>query len=203
MEHHGRTMNGGLSELLHRCREGEEEAVALLVRRFEPWGRNLAAAYLSDEDLARDAVQEAFVTALHRLPDLRSPEAFPAWYRQIVRTHAIRILRRRGPSAEENEGETVPDPETPRSRFQHTELLGMVERAFGNLPAAGRETAQLFYFEERSCAEIATTLRIPEGTVKRRLHDVRRRLRSILLGYIGNEPPPSGERAGDEREWRL
>lgn len=196
-------MNPTLEELLDRCRAGDQEAISLLVRRFESSARSLASALLADEELAKDAVQEAFITALERLPDLRSPAAFPAWLRQIVRTHATRITRKRREIQLDDTQEPGSEAGSPRRRLLGQELLETVQKALCSLPEPGRETAELYYFEERTCSEIATTLRIPEGTVKRRLHDVRRRLRAILLGYIGNEPPPSGERTEEKPEWPL
>ena len=83
-----------LEELLARCAEGDQSAVAVLVRRFRSYAMDLAVHMLDDRHLAEDAVQEAFLTALMRLEDLRTPAAFPGWLRQIVRTRATRIRRR-------------------------------------------------------------------------------------------------------------
>ena len=49
-----------LSEILERCRRGDESAVAELVRRFQPWAVDFAKALLDDEHLhpqAQQAVQ--------------------------------------------------------------------------------------------------------------------------------------------------
>lgn len=83
------------AELLSCCAAGEPEAVARLVQRCRPWSLDLAEALTGDPGLAEDAVQEAFLIALARLGDLRQPEAFPAWFRQIVRSRCSRIRRRR------------------------------------------------------------------------------------------------------------
>jgi RNA polymerase sigma-70 factor (ECF subfamily) len=60
----------------------------------------------------------------------------------------------------------------------------LVREALAALPPAGRETAELFYLDEYNCAEVAELLHVPKGTVKRRLHDARSRLRDLLLGQI-------------------
>ena len=77
-----------LNELLARCRRGDGQAVRTLVQRFGDSVRALARALLDDEHLAEDAVQAALLTAVQRLDQLRQPEAFAGWLRQIVRTEA-------------------------------------------------------------------------------------------------------------------
>ena len=135
---------------------------------------------LDDASLAEDAVQEAFTTALLRLNDLRDPLAFPGWLRQIVRTQANHLLRKRREVCLEDEtrlqqgGSPMPEPE-------RNDLREYVREVIRGLAPLIRDTTELFYLEERSCAEIAAMLKVPQGTVKRRLHDARQRLRGVLL----------------------
>lgn len=190
-----------LSELLERCRRGDQVAVRVLVGRFSLSAQSLAAAVLKDEHLAEDAVQAGFVTALARLGQLKDAKAFPGWFRQIVRTAAHRILRRRREPAAGSMSEAPASDAGPDARAQTAELRSMVREALKRLPPAGHEAAELFYFAQRSQAEIAELLRVPEGTVKRRLHDARRQLRNMLLGYISDERPP--EKPEAPPEWNL
>jgi len=173
-----------LENLLTRCSAGEESAIRELVRRFQPWALDLAEALAADAALAEDVVQESFITALEQLDDLRCPQAFPGWFRQIVRTHANRVTRKRREVLVEKPVELSSEASSPRRRAEEEELRRKVREALHALPPVVRETAELFYLEERSCAEIAHRLDVPKGTVKRRLYDARKRLRSMLLGYI-------------------
>lgn len=188
-----------LAELLARCRRGEQEAVARLVGQFAPPAADLARAILHDRHLAEDAVQAAFMTALARLDQLRQPEAFAAWLRQIVRTQAHRILRTRHDRPAERITDGPAPDATPDERLQQCEVRALVRRALAQVSPIGRQAAELYYFEQRSQAQIAHLLNVPEGTVKRRLHDARAQLRDILLGYFA-EPPPAGPAAPPD-EW--
>ena len=173
---------GAVDELLQRVRAGDPEATAELVARFQPPGRRLAEALLGDAARAEDAVQEAFLLALGRLEQLRAPEAFSGWFRQLVRTAAGRIARRRG----EDPLPAALDPPSPADEPHQVaaadELRDRLRAALRRLPPAGRRTAELFYVEGRGVSEVAEALDVPVGTVKRRLHDARARLRDLMLG---------------------
>ena len=173
-------MNEPLAALIERCRRREEDAMAELVSRFRRWALDLANALVDDASLAEDVVQEAFTTALLRLNDLRDPLAFPGWLRQIVRRQAKHLVRKRREAPVEDvtsvqqRGPAMSEPE-------RNELREHVREVIRGLPPVIRDTTELFYIEERSCVEIAAMLKIPQGTVRRRLHDARRRLRGILI----------------------
>lgn len=173
-----------LSDLLKLCENGNSNAVSELVRRFRPWALDFAAAITDDKDLAEDAVQEAFIAAISHLKELREPNAFAGWFRQIIRSQAGRILRKR----QELPIEQCDLPDltdcSPQDQLQSKELQVVVRKALQSLTSIGRDTAQLYYLEEMSCASVSDVLGVPQGTVKRRLYDARVRLRDLLLGYI-------------------
>ncbi len=181
--------NEPLPQLLNRCKAGENGAVASLVERFQPWLHRYSASIVRDEDLAEDAVQEAFAAALEKLDDLRDPKAFQDWLRQLARTHAYRILRKRRelPLAEDHD-EPSNEP-SPVEQLERKELRQKVREAIEALPPAARETTELFYLDDRACSEISDILQIPGGTVKRRLHDARKRLRGTLVEYLEDDEP--------------
>jgi RNA polymerase sigma factor (sigma-70 family) len=145
-----------------------------------------AHSILGDLDLAEDARQEAFISAYLDLQALRTPEAFPGWFRQIVRKHSIEIRRKRrailipleavGEIADcrQRQGESLDD------RQQYAQIL----RVIGGLPAAEREIARLFYVEELTLREIGRRVGIAEKTVKSRLHQARARLRQRLIEHV-------------------
>jgi RNA polymerase sigma factor (sigma-70 family) len=176
-----------LTELLERCQKGEHEAIVMLIARFRAWALDFAASLLHDSSLAEDVVQEAFVIALQHLSALRNPAAFPGWFRQILRSRINRMNRMRCEEPFPQGFDPSGKQESPGEYAQQIELRHQVREVLKNLPPAEYETVELFYLREHSCAEVSDILHIPKGTVKRRLHDARRRLRGMLLGYIGNE----------------
>jgi RNA polymerase sigma factor (sigma-70 family) len=173
------TMGELLSELLAKVQAGDASAAAVLVARFQPRAVEFAAALIGDEHLAEDAVQSAFMKALARLKELREPRAFPGWFRQIVRTEALGLVRRRS-------AQSLPSvaPESPADAAAREEMCRAVRDALAALPPRGRETAELFYLGELACPEVARRLDVPAGTIKRRLHDARKKLRAMLLPFF-------------------
>jgi RNA polymerase sigma-70 factor (ECF subfamily) len=190
-----------LNELLARCRRGDRDAVAVLVARFDQYARAVAAALLDRRDAASvdDVVQAAFVTVLLRLGDVRDAEAFPGWLRQVVRTEVQRLARRR----RGRPGHTTPATDLPAARepspaeaAERSELAARVREAVAALPPAGRETVEAFYLDGRDQVDVADRLGVPLGTVKRRLHDARAKLRDLLAD---DAPPPAPSRRDDRR----
>ena len=181
-----------LADLLERCRKGDQFAYQVVVKRFQNKALDLAKALIGDRHLAEDAIQEAFLTAFCRLNQLREPAAFVGWFRQIVRTEALRVVRKNSRNREKVVGYQS-NQLSPLEKIELEELRQIIHQALSGLSESSRETAELFYLDEQSCAEVAQTLNVPNGTVKRRLHDTRQKLRDILLGYI--EEPAAKRKA--------
>src|SRR5947209_14324107 len=93
--------------------QGDLRALETIVSRFQDMAVATAFAQLSDFHLAQDAVQEAFSQLPALLPQLRDPQAFPRWFRQVVRTCAARQRRTRrlhAPVAEAAAADLGEDP---------------------------------------------------------------------------------------------
>lgn len=163
---------------------GNSSAFNEVVIRFQSWALRHANSVLQDRALAEDAVQEAFLTAYQNLGSLRNLDLFPKWFRTILRSSISRTIRRHDlniPFVELDEAkdlaEVAPhDLET----LEKNQLKGMVRQAIRSLPPKTREACTYFYVDGYSQKEIAEFLDIPVGTIKRRLHDARIKIRDYL-----------------------
>jgi len=179
---------------VQRARQGEPAAVAELYRRY--WRAARAAAYgvTGDFALAEDAASEAFYAAIESLPDLKDTQRFGPWLRTIV----VRTARRQKAKKSKENGtglQHFPDAAAlpPDADLEQRELAALIHEAVGHLSEALREAVVLFYFEGYSLKEAAGFLDIPEGTLKRRLHDGRRRLREAAEKILkGTKPMNAG-----------
>lgn len=174
-----------LDRLVEGLRRGEPQAVDAFVAQFEGPGRRLAAALLADAHEAEDAVQEAFVEAIRLIATLREPQALPGWFRQIVRTQASRLLRRRRERTVAEWPDVAGEATAPEHRLEAEEARQRIRQALEQLTPASQQPAELFYRAGLRVSEVADLMGLPEGTVKRRLHDARRQLRDILVDEVG------------------
>ena len=180
--------------LLDRLRAGNEEAYEELVRGNG--GRMLAVArrLLSNEEDARDAVQDAFLSAFRALPQFESGCRLSTWLHRIVVNAALMKLRsrRRHPegSIEEllprfdAEGHRIPGDLPERDledvKLEQDELGQVVRRCVAQLPERYRIVLVLRDIEERSTEDACGMLRLSRDALKTRLHRARQALQKLL-----------------------
>jgi RNA polymerase sigma-70 factor (ECF subfamily) len=156
-------------DLVVLAKRGDHDAFAVLVAAAI--GRLDAAArlILRDPELARDAVQEGFIRAWRNLPALRDVDRFDAWLHRLVIHSCIDLTRRRRRRPIEVELAPIHGPATDdaASSIADRELLDIALR---HLEPEWRAVVVLHYFLGMPLPEVASTLRIPLGTAKSRLH---------------------------------
>src|ERR671931_2691224 len=82
-------------QLIDRYLLGDQAAFAALVHRHERRVYNLAYRMLGREEDARDATQDAFLSALRKLPSFRGDAAFTTWMHRVTVNACYDILRKR------------------------------------------------------------------------------------------------------------
>ncbi len=161
--------------LITRAQRGDADAFELIVRdRLEPCYAICLSVVHSPDD-ARDATQEAFVSAWRRLPRLRDPERFDGWLRAIAINASRDVLRRRRRLREV----PIEDAMSGSSEPPGDGRIDM-ESAVERLSPGGRQVAERYYLEDQPISEISASLGVPVGTVKSRLFHARAILREIL-----------------------
>ncbi|MFN2566837.1 MAG: RNA polymerase sigma factor [Gemmatimonadaceae bacterium] len=153
-----------------------------LIERSQHLVFGLALKLLRDADDALDATQQAYATAWLRLHQLRDPAAFPSWLTTIVAKQCARQLRRRTPPPESAGLTQVVEVDSHRLDYQKP-----IAAAVGALPDDERHVAILFYYLGYSQPEIARLLRLKAGTVGKRLHSARLRIRRQLPPSVRSE----------------
>ncbi len=182
----------GERAFVERLKAGDEKAYETLVREYS--GRMLAVArrFLRSEDDARDAVQEAFVSAFRAIDRFEGGARISTWLHRIVVNAALMKLRtrRRRPEASIDEllprwkenGHPVdaPTPWSAEKLVQQDQLRRLVQEGIDQLPDSYREVLILRDIEELDTQEAAETLGISANAVKTRLHRARQALREVL-----------------------
>ena len=175
-----------LEPLILRAREGDADAYAAVVWRFQDMAVGYGYAILRDFQLAEDAAQEAFLEAYRNLSALREPAAFPGWFRRIVFKHCDRLTRGLRletvplQAVEERASQEIGQVE----EIERREMRERLWEAINSLPEHERAATVLYYISGYSQREISAFLGAPATTVKKRLFSARRRLRGLLLDLL-------------------
>jgi RNA polymerase sigma-70 factor (ECF subfamily) len=161
--------------LVTRAQRGDADAFELIVRERLESCYAICLSILHSPDDARDATQDAFVSAWRRLPRLRDPDRFDGWLRTIAMNASRDMLRRRRRLRE------VPIDD---GMFGAAEPPGDgrvdLESAVDHLSPGRRQVAERYYLDDEPIRGISASLGVPVGTVKSRLFHARTVLRELL-----------------------
>ena len=172
-----------LLTLVQCAQEGDREAFGRLVTQFEKGVFAIVLRRLRNRAEAAEVTQDVFMQALRKLPQLREPERFSGWLRQIaVRMSINRAVRRPSESApgQETMSSLQSAPDNPLEHLLQNEAAGQLRGGLDRLRDMDRRTLIAFYFEGRSLQQMSAEFDSPIGTIKRRLHTARLRLREEL-----------------------
>ena len=177
----------GVAELVRRAQAGDREAFGALVEQFERTVHAICARRLGNRSEALELKQEVFLHILRRLDQLREPERFAGWLRQVADRMAINHATRRTAltSVEEFVLEGASGThDNPLDALILRERADQVREALALLKPLDREVLEAFYIHGQSLVEIATRLDAPIGTIKRRLHTARKRVKAALQARV-------------------
>ena len=179
--------------LVERAGRGDHDAFAALVHASIAQLEAVARLIMRDPELARDAVQDAYVRAWRNLPGLRDPDRFDAWLHRLVVNAALDALRRR----RRRPVEVDLDPVGPLvvDQTSHVADRDQLERGFRHLGPDQRAVLVLHYYVGMPVPAVAETLGIPLGTAQSRLGRAMAALRTAMAADV--EPPFERARRGN------
>ena len=165
--------------LVVRYQRGDRGAFEAIVQLWEASLFYYLRRLTTSEADAWELLQETWLKLFRSLGSLRDPQAFPAFLYKTARNTALSRLRKRGFAEVENYPDEVHDDSAGDdiSAFDNAE---QVHHALDQLPLLQREALTLYFLEDLSLDEMATTLDVPLGTVKSRLHYAKLAMRKIL-----------------------
>jgi RNA polymerase sigma-70 factor (ECF subfamily) len=166
------------SELVRLAREGDRDAFDILMTSVIDHLYRIARLILRDFDSAEDAVQEALVRCWRDLPGLRDPDRFDAWLNRLL-LHSVTDEAR-------NRRSSIASMRILRIEPAQSDSAGALAdrdelaRVFGRLSIDHRTIVVLHHYLGLTVDEAATTIGIPVGTAKSRLHYATGALRAAL-----------------------
>lgn len=162
--------------LIRAVAGGDEVALRELFDRHSPW----VAARLRrtmPPDAVEDVLQETFVAVWRGAKGFKGDGEPGAWVWGIARRQAAMWARKHGRPEPPVEVQAQEDPSIVAERSVD---LQQALQALGPEGSEGRELVRLVFLEDRSVADVAGLLGVPEGTVKSRVYKVRQLLQAAL-----------------------
>lgn len=157
--------------VVEAARGGDREAFGRLYERYAPMVHGILLARTRYDDV-RDLVQDVFLIAYTKLPNLRDAGAFAGWLAMIARNRALDHYRASRETEELSEKFVAPN----ETRSEVDEILGIIR----DLPEAYRETLVLRLVEGMTGPEIAARTGLQPDSVRVNLHRGMKMLREKL-----------------------
>lgn len=182
--------------LVRRCVAGDVAAWEEIVQKYHRRIYNLCYRFAGSSDDAQDLTQEVFIRMYRTLSSYDVERgAFMTWVTTLTRNLLVDHFRKSKQDRMTNSldatssdhkdaipiGERIPDEgPAPDSGVQSRETREAVHQALQKLSPELREAVILRDLQDMDYREIATVLKVPEGTVKSRINRGRAELARLL-----------------------
>jgi RNA polymerase sigma-70 factor, ECF subfamily len=167
-------------ELIRRISLGDRDAFRDLYltyhRRLARFLTRLTHRY---ED-AEEIINETLWIVWQRAGEFRNASRVSTWIMGIAYRRALKMIRRAVTHERTMLLEIADGEPTAADAVQATEERQLLERGLAQLPLEQRLVLELTYYLDHSCEEIADIMECPVNTVKTRMFNARRKLRTIL-----------------------
>lgn len=152
---------------------GDNEAYSVIVVEYT--AKLLATAlYLTGSHSdAQDLTQETLIDGYIHLSKLREHDKIEGWLMRILKNKALNYLTRRHTTESEDAIRNASTKQTPEAAYLRRESLDEWHLRLDSLSPKLKESAKLYFWHDLTMEDIANRLKIPLGTVKRRIHDAR------------------------------
>jgi len=184
----------GEDDFIERLKAHDEGAFETMVRRHGARMLAVARKLLGSEHDARDALQQAFISAFSSIAGFNADATLSTWLHRIVVNTALMQLRARRrrpelpiedlPPRFDDAGRWVDESEQTESCDVHPmhrrETRQMVRRCIDQLPEGYRTVLVLRVIEDLDIVEVATMLATSPNAIKIRVHRARQALKSLI-----------------------
>ena len=182
-------MKNNDAELIQRVLEGDDDAFAVLMRKYQKQVHALAWRKIGDFHIAEEITQDTFLKAYKRLSTLKKPQRFASWLYVIAANRCSSWLRKKRLWTQPLENlEETDDKQLQQSTYsgyvaaenERTTAEAerdVVKKLLAKLQESERTIMTLHYFGEMSCTEIGTFLGVSKNTIKSRLRRAQQRLK--------------------------
>ena len=176
-----------IADLVLRARAGDSDSFAELYASTYQKQYMFSCSYLKDEDLAQDALQETYITALKSLTALKDPKLFVSWLSQINFRICYNLAAKQVRINEETSLYNNPSVEagaasanSVENRVIQIDQEQYILQQVIALPFSESQAIFLHYYRSIPIEQIASMMEISRSSVKRYLASGKKRLAKSL-----------------------
>jgi RNA polymerase sigma-70 factor (ECF subfamily) len=174
------------SQMTARIAAGDRDAFAAFLDEYGPRVVRLARRYAQSEADAEDLTQEIFLDLYRCIGGFRGHSQLSTWVYRVALNHCLRHREkwRGADSYDEEQHQSADQTADPARHAARRELSGQVHDALDSLTEMHRTVVVLHELHGLTYTVCAAILGVPVGTVKSRLSNAFRALRSSLSVYV-------------------
>jgi RNA polymerase sigma-70 factor (ECF subfamily) len=176
--------------LVAASKNGDQEAFAQLVQRYQRIVFNLVYRMLQQYEEATETTQETFLAAWQGLPSFRGDARFPTWLYRIAYNCSLKQLelRKRDRALQialeaEKTLEQENDQQRENAELDAHDRQMLVQEHLSQLPSKYRIVLVLRHLQDMTYEEMAEILMMPIGTIKTHLFRARNLLKERIQSF--------------------
>lgn len=160
------------NEITIKAIKRDEQAFIQLMQLHKGALYRTAFAFLKNEHDAIEAIQEVTFRAYQKIHTVKEPQYMKTWLIRIMINYCQDQLKKKK--------RFISNEVLQEIEFHTNNSTLEIEEAIASLSSSEQQLIFLKYFQDTKIKEIAVLEKIPEGTVKSRLHKALKSLRSFL-----------------------
>ena len=177
------------SELIDRCKAGDEAAWRQLVEATQRDVYTLCLRILRDPDDAAEATQDVYLKVWRGLGSFRGDALFTTWLYRVAANAALTRQRSRKRRRDRETGDEEVLTQVAAAGSVEAEAAARIdvralEKCVDRLPDHYRSVVLLRDVYGLSLGEIASQLKISETAAKVRLHRARKKLKDMMFAQL-------------------
>ncbi len=172
-------------QLIDKSIKNDPKAQQMLYETFAPKMFGVCLRYVSDIDVAKDILQDSFITVFSRLSSFNHEGSFEGWIRRIVVNTALMHLRKTTLFVDyDNASEQIKNESVDPSALEVLSVADLM-KIVDSLPPGFRTVFNLFAIEGYSHKEIGQLLNITESSSRSQYSRARKQLQQIIISEYG------------------
>ena len=180
--HAGARRESSDEQLVERIAAGDRRAMEVLYARHHLRIYRFVLRLVNDAPTAEDLTSDVFLDVWKHAGGFEGRSQASTWILSIARHKAMSALRRRtnDPLDDEIMAEIPDTADDAEVMVQKQNEIAVLRQCLTRLSPAHREIIDLVYYHEKSIAEVAEIIGVPQNTAKTRMFYARKRVAELL-----------------------